>query len=458
MNLPFMNRTSELRKLNRIVSGTAPVLGVVYGRRRCGKSRLLQELPKAGTVYYLADQSDSSLQRQAMARELSGVLPGFDDASYPSWSALFDAVNKRSPRCKNRPITVIIDEFPYLASEDPSLPSVLQKTIDTHTWKTHLILCGSSQRMMKGIVLDESAPLYGRAREIIKVRPLKAGWMGEALGVDGKKAVEHFAVWGGVPRYWELCSEYSTLRRALRELVFDRDGILHEEPRRLLRDNMRTDTQPHSLLALIGSGVHRISEMAGRMGKPAMNLTKPLDLLIDMDLVSREVPFGEAGKNSKRTLYTINDPFCRFWYTYVQPNLSVLEQELYDRVTEQWRETFPHICGQAWESLARESIPHLRIGGYTWNKASRWWARRGSGSHRELDIVAESTDGTALLLGEVKWGAFHPQTERARLKQLSEQLPFAQGKRVVTACFGMNVKPQPARNVFGPDAVLKVLR
>ena len=165
-----------------------------------------------------------------------------------------------------------------MVARSPELPSVIQKYVDrAHRRGLHLLVAGSSQRMMQGLVLDRSAPLYGRATEILKIAPLTAGWIGEALSIDDScDAVTAFAHWGGVPRYWELAKEYAGLAEAARSLVLDPLGVLHEEPGRLLLDDLRDTTQAASILSLIGRGCHRVSEIAGRLGKPATSLGRPL--------------------------------------------------------------------------------------------------------------------------------------------------------------------------------------
>ena len=98
---------------------------------------------------------------------------------------------------------------------------------------------------------------------------LEPGWIKEALSLNYIEAVEAYSVWGGVPRYWELAKIYRNQEEACKEIVLDRDGVLHNEPMRLLLDDMRGASQPHSLLSLIANGSNRVSEIAGRLGKPA---------------------------------------------------------------------------------------------------------------------------------------------------------------------------------------------
>src|SRR5262249_4695477 len=130
---------------------------------------------------------------------------------------------------------LVLDELPALVAVARELPSLLQKQIDRFPERRiHLLLAGSSQRMMQGLVLDRTAPLFGRAREILKIAPLRAGWIESVPHAsDPAQAVESYAVWGGVPRYWELAGDHPDLKTAIRSLVLSPLGVLYEEPARL---------------------------------------------------------------------------------------------------------------------------------------------------------------------------------------------------------------------------------
>ena len=141
--LPFLDRAPEMRRIRRILDAKSPQLGVIYGRRRCGKSRLLKEAVGERAVYYLADTRETPLQIRSIAAEVAKQIPGFDDAEYGSWDALLSTLNARAPQG----LTLIIDEFPYLVGLYPPLPSVVQKWFDSGP-AFSAILCGSSQRMM----------------------------------------------------------------------------------------------------------------------------------------------------------------------------------------------------------------------------------------------------------------------------------------------------------------------
>lgn len=459
MKLPFLDRHEEVARFRKLLGQSEGSLGVVYGRRRCGKSRLLREiLPPERAVYYVGDDREGGLQRASLATEIGRLLPGFEAVDYPDWDALFARWWREA-----RPGTVLaLDEFPSMVAVAPELPSLLQKHLDRSSDSgIHLLLSGSSQRMMQGLVLDRTAPLFGRAREILKISPLPAGWIEEALDLSSPdQAIEAYSIWGGTPRYWELARDHSNLSEAIRSLVLSPMGVLHEEPSRLLLDDLRDTTQAASILSLIGQGCHRISEIAARLGKPATALSRPIQRLQEMDLIHREQPFGEAERGGKRTLYKISDPFLRFWFRFVDIDRSRLGVGLLNAVAADIEKSLPHHIGEVWEELARESVPHLNLGGKTWGLASRWW---GAGLDRkplEVDLLAYSSDDRSVLIGEVKWAA--PRDAGRLLAEVDEKarrLPEVGGREVVAALWikagGRGVEPE---RMVGPRMVLDVLR
>lgn len=459
--LPFLNRAEELARLERMLARKQGALAVVYGRRRCGKSRLIQEaLPRSRSIFYVGDDREATLQRANLASEIARLLPGFDQAMYPEWNALF----QRFWADARKGTTLVLDEFPSMVQVSPELPSILQKFVDQQTVRgAHLVLAGSSKRMMQGLVLDNSAPLYGRSAEILKISPLMPFWIMKALRMskrDESLAVEAYSVWGGIPRYWELASDYSSRVEALRAVVLSPLGVLHEEPKRVLLDDLRETTQSSSILSLIGRGCHRVSEIAGRLEKPATSLSRPLQRLVELDLVKRETPFGSSKRTTKRSLYRISDPFLRYWFRFVEPNLSRLEARSVDSVQRDVESSFSHHVAGIWEELARDSVPGSGYEGIEWGPAGRWWGAGLDRRPHEIDVVAESHSGDSLLVGEVKWedDVDHDRAF-ALLARKAAQLPMARGKKIVlvlwTKSTGERRRPS---NVLTPREVLRVLR
>src|SRR5262245_3540714 len=139
MPLPFLDRRAELSRLRRFGLSREGGLAVVYGRRRCGKSRLLHEaLRPEKTVYYLADEREPPLQRSSVAREITRAIPGFEEVRYPDWDSLFQRWWDSAPPG----MTLVLDEFPALVSMSREVPGTLQRHLDRRKrGAPGLILC-----------------------------------------------------------------------------------------------------------------------------------------------------------------------------------------------------------------------------------------------------------------------------------------------------------------------------
>ncbi len=406
----FWNRTHELAALHDLDAGGG--LAVVWGRRRIGKTRLLLEwCARAGGVYTVADQSAPDLQRAYLARAISQVLPGFADVTYPDWERLLSRLAADAMAAAfTGPI--VIDELPYLVASSPELPSVLQRWIDhdAQRAKLRVAIAGSSQRMMQGLVLSHAAPLYGRARVTLDLAGMAPGHLPEAFGpLPPLAIVEHWAAFGGVPRYWELAAQRrGSARDRVRALVLDPLGPLFAEPDRLLLEESPPAVELRPVLDAIGSGAHRLSEIAGRLGRPATSLGHALDRLTGMTLVRREVPYGDAARAGKRSLYKIDDPFLRLWFRGGAPHPAARAPRT-PPTRPPGRDHHWHLLvGQAWEEICARAIPALqgpvaRRG--PWQPPRRYWR----GAEPEWDLVADAVDGNRTLLGEA-WFSARPVT------------------------------------------------
>ena len=403
--MKFINRVQELRRLDHAVHLNDGGLVVIWGRRRVGKTRLLLEWAKKHKgVYYTADESAPSVQRKYFALALEQVFPGFGSVEYPDWTTLLMRLAREAIHTGWKG-PLIIDELPYLVSMSPEFPSVLQKFIDLDAREAKLVvaLCGSSQRMMQGAVLEPSAPLYGRANEIIKLGPISVGYMGEALEINNpREIIESYAIWGGVPRYWELIkNKGGTLLEHIDRIVLDPMGPLHDEPNRVLLEEIPSAISLRPILDSIGLGAHRLSEIASRIGQPATSLARPMQRLIELDLVTKEIPFRTLEHHSKRTLYKIKDPFIRFWFDVVASRRSYFAQTLPANRQKWLKENLQSLFPSAWEEICRLAVPLLsqEWGEPFFCQAGRYWHGQGP----EWDILADSLDGGSLLVGEAKW-------------------------------------------------------
>ena len=452
--MKFVDRIEEQKRLFAALNSESPSFVVVYGRRRLGKSTLIKKMLSSVDVYYMSDQTERSHQIETLAKEIGLRIEGFERVVYPDWSALFEALSFR----KQERFTLCIDEFPYLAKSSPELPALLQKLIDSKTLRYNIILCGSSQQLMQGMFLDATSPLYGRADQILKLSPIPIKYLSEVVACSAQEAVEEYAVWGGVPRYWEIRQQSHSLNEAIEYNLMSPQGVLFEEPYRLFIDDMRDIVQASTLLSFIGNGVNRLSEIAARVNKPATSLSGPLDKLISLGYIHREIPFGDSPRNSKKGLYKVSDPLMDFYFRFVVPNRSLIELGRSDAVMEELARKFNRYVSGHWENMCRKAVSGQVVMGKRYRLASRWWGNISRDEQMEIDVIAESTDGKCLLVGECKW-TDNENTDYL-LKQLIEKakkLPFAVNKEIVPVLFLKNNEKSEEYMLF-PDQVIEMLQ
>jgi len=432
--MKFVDRQEELERLQHLAHTGG--LALVWGRGRIGKTRLLLEWCKQHNgLYTVADQSAAPIQRRYFAASVAARFPGFDQVHYPDWRSLLERISAEAIHQQWRG-ALIVDEFPYLKATSPELPSIFQAWVDHGAKEARLtvVLAGSSQRMMQGLVINATEPLYGRATESFQLQPLAAGYLTEALGLaTARDVILAYTAWGGVPRYWELMSESNLpVDRAIDHLVLNPVGPLHEEPKRLLLEELPPAVALRPILDAIGFGAHRVSEIAARIGEPATSLSRPLQRLMELGLVQREIPFGASSASAKRSLYKIADPFCRLWFQVVAPNRAFLADAPVRARGKLWRKARPGLVSTAWEELCRQWVPlgaarHPRLKEMgDWEPARRFWHGEGP----EWDVVSQTLDGRCVLLGEVKWSERPvdvPQLRSLTKALLTKGIPAVKG-------------------------------
>ena len=455
----FVDRIEETARLRDALSREKSSLVVVYGRRRLGKSTLIKRVLLDSDVYFLADRSEGQHQRTLLAKVVAQVFPDFDKLTYPDWESLFRAVNYRT----DKRFTLCLDEYPYLVEQSPELPSVLQKLVDEKQLKYNLVLCGSSQNMMYGLFLDSTAPLYGRADEIMRLTPIRLPYIQEALNLDAVSAVEEYAVWGGVPRYWELRENRNSLSDALWHNILSINGTLYEEPIKLFQDDVKDIVKTSTIMSYIGSGANRLSEIAARCNEPATNLSRPLKKLIDLGFLEKDVPFGIDEKNAKKSLYKIADPFMAFYYQFVVPNRSFIELGRRLPLEQALAAHFSEYVSMHCEKLCRDAVTGNMVNGIVYGKAKRWWGPLLNEDKKpeqiEIDVMAESLDKKYLLVGECKWtNQENGKQLTAELLRKANLLPFTKNYNILPVLFLKNAPKDDVRNTMLPESVVELMK
>jgi len=396
--MEFVNRDAELRELDAAAKRGG--LLVVFGRRRVGKTRLLRQwLQSRDGLYSQAIEAQRDLQIQQVFADLR---PQLETQLVPkTWPELLEILALQKRRW-----VVCLDEFPYLTAVDASLPSQLQKWLD-HSLPRGclLIVTGSSTRMMNDLFLHRAAPLYGRAQKLLHVQPMDYAAYCDAcdLRPGEPESFEKFACVGGIPKYWEFLEPGQDVVALAESLYFDYAPYMEQEPQRILRDEGVIGLNAAAVLEAVGRGAERPSEIAARMGTAQTNLSRLLQQLLDASILTRELPFGESVRSTKKTLYRINDPTMRFWFRVYSPHQSRWRTYA---ATEKRKLIHDH-AATVFEDFCR-----ARFAG-----GQRYWER-----DIELDLVApDPNDAKRLFVAEVKWRSLSAGERKNTLRQLESK-------------------------------------
>ncbi len=400
----FSNRKAELDQLQNLYRREKGQFAIVYGRRRLGKTRLLKEFCISRPhVYFMADRAGEQSLKKSLAITMAASLdePLLQTVEYPDWYDLFAAFDRFRHQQTEKKIILILDEYQYICQVQPAFSSFIQKWWDEH-WQHEnilLILCGSVTSMMYKETMAASAPLYGRATAQILLSPLSYSYIKEFLRDYAEdELIQCFSLSGGVPRYLELLQQFNGFSDALEGLVLQQSGLLYQEARYLLHEEISSPHTCWSILQAMGGGAGRVSEIAAKLGLPANQLTHYLELLRDLFLIYREVPVLEKNPaKSKKGFYQVADPFLRLWFGTVFPYESFLEFGQLDMIRERLEPQIQEHISWCFKQLCRDYVRQHAMQ-FNCLKVGRQWAR-----NYEIDVAGVTADGRLNVIGECKW-------------------------------------------------------
>ncbi len=432
MTIKFVNRADELGFLAKEYKTTGFKFLSVIGRRRVGKTALMEKFMsgKRSLYFFVPDIDDKEL-RLLFAKSLNEKF-GLSFIGEPSWDEIFD----RMLGIKER-VIIIIDEFQRFLTINKSVPSILQKHIDNHHKKSEvfLVIMGSSIGMMHKL-FDYSAPLYGRRTGQIDLEPFKFKHLFEWFpSVNAEKLMQIYAVFGGTPKYL-LEVNAKDLMKSVEAGILSKRGALYNEPEMLIRTELPNPATYFNIMKLIAQGRTKTNEIADMISIKQTSLSYFLTVLEkDMGLIRKENPVTELKPKSKKTLYFISDNFFNFWFRFVYPNMSYLEIENSGPVMESVRSNFAAFAGRAFEGVCKEFLIEANVKGrlpFSATNIGRWWSRQD-----EIDIVAFNKKTKEMLFCECKWkNNVDPNAIISDLKKKSEHIElFKKGRKAYYAVF-----------------------
>ncbi len=395
----FIDRENELGILNeKYKSGSAEFV-VIYGRRRIGKSELILRFMEGKKGIYLL--SIEGPKQQQLASFSSVLAAFFSDAvleknPLSSWDAFFAYLAERLNGQKEK-LIVAIDEFPYLVSEDRSLPSLLQSYWDTKLKNLNimLILSGSSIGMMETEVLGGRSPLYGRRTGQLLLKPLAFSSILKFVG-NAESAVYAYAVFGGTPAYIIGYDRSKSIFENIRKLVLRQDSFMYKDVEFLLREELREPRYYFAILSSIAKGNTKLASIINSTGIKRNIASKYLAVLEDMLLVERRTPVTEDPLRSRNGIYVIADNFFRFWFRYVFPYKNEIERGDAEAPLSEIKVSINEYVSKTFEDICRAAVQKIR--GFEHAHVGSWWYK-----DIEIDIVAIDKEGKKILFGEAEW-------------------------------------------------------
>lgn len=430
----FVGRNEELSTLEKAYAADGFQMAVLYGRRRVGKTALLEHFSMGKPCLFFTAQLQSDRDNRSDFSRL--VYASCDmPLSTPPFASWLDAFAFLAQRKRQSKFIIIFDEFPYAARSDSSLPSALQVAIDRHLKATNifLILSGSNQGFMENEVLGEKSPLYGRRTCQIKLRPFD--YLDASLMMphcSPWERLSYYAAFGGTPYYLSAISKEDKLIDNIINLYFSRAGIMFDEPAMLMRQELREPSTYVSILRAIADGAGKSNEISSRAGVANTAITGYLRTLIALDLVERVVPIGES-RQSRHARYRIKDPAFLFWYRFVSPFVAAVEggtgpqvaRRLFtsDLHSEYEGHIFERVCRQWIQRRAVKDDLPIQV-----TEVGSWWGTDPmSRTQTDIDVVAVDQIEKKALLGECKWR--NQINESEVLSMLMDRKRLVQGFR-----------------------------
>jgi len=404
----FIGRKEELQSLNsyweKVVAEGQFV--ILYGRRRVGKTELVKEFMKdKDRSYFLATKTNASDQLQNFARQVFGDL-GFKtevEINFRHWREFFNLLKDRL-LAKPKKRLIILDEFPYLVSSDPAIPSLFQYGWDEclKNTQTMLILLGSSINMMVKHSLAYSSPLYGRRSGQFEIKPFDFETSKKFVSnLDFESSFGLYSILSGIPAYLRRVNLNQTFTQNIQELFFKNDSFLASEPELLLAEEFDQPTNFMTVLKAIGFNQTRYSEILNATSLHTSQLPFYLKTLLKLRLIERLAPITDKNPEiTKNGRYAIKDKFLRFYFSFILPNISQIEAGGGHSLLQSKADLLRQIVAKSYEQESLEFILKAVEKGQLPEiyKLGRWWNKKA-----EIDLVGLGELTSSIMFVETKW-------------------------------------------------------
>jgi len=422
--MKFIGRERELNDLNEMYAQDKFHLFVLYGRRRVGKTTLLNEFCKGkDAIFYSAEQSNNKLNLEKFSALVFAFYGETTLEPFTSWTNALTYIDGRQ---KDKKIVLIIDEFPYLVKKNKALLSEFQHLIDhrLQNGKMFMVLCGSYMGFMEREVLGSKSPLFGRRTGQLHMKPFDYRTSLRFLsGFSDEDQLKFYGAFGGTPLYLEQIQKDKSFEENIKNNFLRVTAYLYEEPLLLLRQEVQEPGIYSAIIEAIAGGATKANEISTKTGEESAKCLKYMKILCELGILYKETPFGEK-ESSRKTIYGISDFMFRFWYRYVFTNRTLVETGAAEVVWEKRIEPeYSAYMGLAFEKICHDWMMIRNLKGelpILFTSIGRWWGQNpNTPEHEQVEIDMIANDGKDYLIGECKWRRERldlPVLERLRQK------------------------------------------
>lgn len=470
----FFGRKDELAIMEDLYESESFEFLVLYGRRRIGKTCLLQEFSRRHkTLFYSAQEKNDALNLLDFSKIVQNYFEGHFFGEFSDWEASMSYIGEKVSQEER--LVLIIDEFPFIATENPSIKSIIQHAIDRKWKKSNifLILCGSSVSFMESEVLSHKSPLYGRSTAYIELKSFD--YLDSSEFFSNYSLMDKliaYGILGGIPCYLDSFDSKKSVKENVASKILREGSFLKEEPIFLLRQELREPSLYNSILEAIAGGATRINDIASKIHEENQKCSKYLHTLQTIRLVKKSVPCGEDD-SSRKTIYTIEDNYFQFWYHFLFEKKSYYEllgvknavEEIFlpENLNMYMGRIFEKICLEYMIRLAKkQKLP------FTPEKYGKWWGNNPERRMQDdIDVLLMGQGGKKLIICECKFknsqfdkNDFEVMTSRKSIFPYAEEIFFYAfskngfAKWVRENAQGSNVRLVSIEDMFSKDLSL----
>ena len=393
----FVNRKEEFEILENTLSSDRAELFILYGRRRVGKTELLKQIATEheNAVYFLGRFESPKDMVLRLSKIVAEKLNDKRLAKFP-FRDIDEAFHYFAEKTD---LVIILDEFPYMVSSEPALPSIMQDYWDNQLKNTDIkiFICGSSIGMMEKHFFNYSSPLYGRRTKQLKLQPLGFSALKDFIPSAGfEELLAIYAVFGGTPAY--ILEYENDIFETIRTKMLRKEQFLHKDAEFILREELREPRYYFSIIRSIAFGNTTIGRIMNDTGITKDVVGKYLSTLKDLDIIERQVPVTESIK-SRKGIYRIKDNYFRFYFRFIFPYIEYIEMGEIDYVLKIIKTNFQTYLGQTFEQVMIRHLQENRdLTPIQFTRIGSWWDKG-----EEIDIVAYNEETGDILFGEIKY-------------------------------------------------------